>query len=94
MARSNSRARGQLRTVTALRVRLGISQSDLANQAGLHQSQLSLYENGYPILEDHAKALLQVFQNNPQTSALANSLSYEDLSDFWVNSYQKTVVQA
>jgi transcriptional regulator with XRE-family HTH domain len=75
--------------MTALRYRTGLSQTAMCLRAGLHQSQLSLYERGMEPTIEHAERLLAVFQAHFHTKKIAQGLTVSDLNKPWAQTFPK-----
>lgn len=68
-------------TLTTLRYRANLSQSELARLTGITQPTISNYERGLEILPDHAESILMVLRDRLPDSDLGYDA--EDLSRPW-----------
>lgn len=73
-----------LRTLTALRLKLGMSQDELAREIGVWQPDISLIESGaLGLPSERADRILSVFAAHPNSSVLPDGLTARDLSLPW-----------
>jgi len=73
-----------LRTLTALRLKLDMSQEELAREMGLWQPDISMFESGaLPLSSERANQILSVFVAHPSSNVLPDGLTARDLPLPW-----------
>lgn len=81
---SKRRRRREIRTLTALRVKLGMSQEELAAEIGCYQPEVSLYETGALTLPAaRAERILRILASHPDSSLMPDGVRASDLQRPW-----------
>lgn len=74
----------ELLTITVLRKKLGISQTELASAIGVSQPDVSMWENGtFKLPATRAEQIFKVLASHPESRRLPNGITPEDLSRPW-----------